>query len=90
MQVDPNQPVILPEAPRLEVRIQEERKRARRNEELRLAEDARRRRAQREENDRQSKRREKEKMTLVEGRSRGKEKMSFAVSKPPDRRDFNN
>jgi hypothetical protein len=41
MQVDLNQPVIPPEAPRLEVRIQEERRRAKRNEELRLAEDTR-------------------------------------------------
>jgi hypothetical protein len=51
MQVDPNQPVIPPEIPRLEDRIREERRRARRNEEQRLAEDARRRRAQRERED---------------------------------------
>jgi hypothetical protein len=51
MQVDPNQPVIPPEAPRLEDRIQEERRHARRNEEQRLAKDARRRRAQRERED---------------------------------------
>jgi hypothetical protein len=51
MQVDRNQPVIPPEAPRLKDRIQEERRRERRNEEQRLAEDARRRRAQRERGD---------------------------------------
>ena len=38
-----------------------------------------------------SKHREKEKRTLVEGRSRRKEKMSFAASKQlPSWQDFNN
>jgi hypothetical protein len=82
MQVDPNQPVIPPEAPRLEDRIQEERRHARRNEEQRLAEDARRRETQKERED------EQRHIEAVAGLARYRQDFAALEEEPPRARPY--